>query len=369
LKYVRCGALALAVAFVVAGCARTSAPPAQQAQPTPTPLPTTADPLNGAGVSPANLRHRIAAVMVDNFPNARPQSGLHDADLVYEVEAEGGITRYLALFLGRAAAEVGPVRSARTYFVDLARPYDPLFAHAGQNDDTIDVLKELRASGFADMDQIQHTPEAFWRDDTRDMPHNLYTSVVKMRTVGPTYGYADTPYKGRVFAFDDDRPDPPASAPADAPTAGTSADTLVSPPAAPTSPPLIPEAVISFWQDYDVHFVWDGLAYQRFIEGQAQHDRDDDRPYEVSDIVAVWVPATVLDAIGDLRMDVYGTFPALVIRRGHVTRGSWIASGPSTLPSLVGENGATLPLTRGQIYIEVMPQGSSVKIGNKTWSH
>jgi hypothetical protein len=328
-----------------------------------------ADPLDGTGAAPADLRHRIAAVMIDNFPDARPQSGLHDADLVYEVEAEGGITRYLALFLGNAAAEVGPVRSARTYFVDLARPYDPFFAHAGQNDDVIDVLKELRAAGFADMDQIQHTPEAFWRDDTRDMPHNLYASIVKMREVGPKYGYADTPFAGRVFEFGDEATDPGAAASGDAPAFGASDAALLSPATLPTPPPLVPEAVVSFWQDYDVHFVWDGVAYQRFIDGQAQHDRDDARPYEVADVIVTWVPATVLDAIGDLRMDVYGTFPALLIRQGRASTGSWIESGPTTLPELVGDNGSALPLTRGQIYVEVMPQGSSVKIGKQTWSH
>jgi hypothetical protein len=368
LKQLRSGALALAAAMAVAACARPTTQPAQTPRPSPSPRPTIADPLNGAGVSPASVRHRIAAVMIDNFPDARPQSGLYDADLVYEVEAEGGITRYLALFLGNAASEVGPVRSARTYFVDLARPYDPFFAHAGQNDDVIDVLKTLRAGGFADMDQIQHTPEAFWRDDSRDMPHNLYASVVKMREVGPTYGYPDSTFTGRGFEFEDDRAGARGGT-ASSTLSSPSADAPLSAAAVPASPPLVPEAVLSFWQDYDVHFVWDGIAYERFIDGQAQHDRDDDRPYEVSDIVVVWVPAKVLDAVGDLHMDVYGTFPALLVRQGRVAAGNWNASGATTLPTLTGEDGSPLQLTRGQIYVEVMPQGSSVKIGKQSWSH
>ena len=315
--------------------------------------------------------------MIDNYPDARPQSGLHDADIVYEVEAEGGITRYLALYLSDAAAEVGPVRSARTYFVDLARPYDPLFAHAGQNDDTIDFLRELRNSGFADMDQIQRTPDAFWRDDSREMPHNLYVSVPKMRTTGPTYGYEDTRFAGRGFDFDEDRTIGAVRDPSPAQSAGANNDAAVSlaeaqtpaPAAIPAPLPFIPEAVLSFWQDYDVHYVWDGVAYQRFIDGQSQHDRDDNRPYEIADVIVTWIPATVLDAIGDLRMNVYGSYPALLIRQGCATTGTWSASGPAALPELVGENGAMLSLTRGQIYVEIMPQGSSVKIGNQTWSH
>lgn len=350
----------MAAALASGACAKQASTPAPTSSPSPAPTPVVANPLNGLLVPPPDVAHRVAAVMIDNFPDARPQNGLHDADIVYEVEAEGGITRYLALFLSTAAAEVGPVRSARTYFVDLARPYDPYFAHAGQNDDTIEFLATLRAAGFADMDQILRTPEAFWRDDSRDMPHNLYVSIVRMRKVGPSYGYADKRFSGDEFAFDhsaDRRTDPTAAA-----------SQALTPSATP-SPPLIPEAVVSFWLEYDVHFVWDGTAYQRFIDGQAQHDRDDDRPYEVNDIIVVWIHANVLDAIGDLSMDVYGTYPAVVVRDGRAIPGKWIASGPAAAPRIEDHTGAPISLTPGQIYIEIMPQGSTLKVGKQTWSH
>src|SRR4029077_11678317 len=112
--------------------------------PTPKPKVLAVDPLDGVLVDPSSLRHRSSAVMIDNYPiDARPQSGLHDAEIVYEVEAEGGITRYMALYLASTPAKIGPVRSARTYFVDLARPYDSLFAHAAENDDVWEPLKLL----------------------------------------------------------------------------------------------------------------------------------------------------------------------------------------------------------------------------------
>ncbi len=347
----------IALAALCAGCARQALTPSTSASPTPTPTPVVANPLNGTLVPPGAIRHRIAAVMIDNFPDARPQSGLHDADVVYEVEAEGGITRYLALFLGTAASEVGPVRSARTYFVDLARPYDPFFAHAGQNDDVIEFLASLRAAGFADMDEIQHTPEAFWRDNSRDMPHNLYTSIVRIRKVGPTYGYADKAYGGDQFSYAE-------------PTVTATPDSADSPQPSPSATAgLIPEAVVSFWLEYDVHFVWDGVAYQRFIDGDAQHDRDDDRPYEVSDIVVVWIPAKVLDSIGDLSMDVYGSYPAVLVQAGRATAGRWVAAGATSLPRLEDDSGSPMRLTPGQIYVEVMPQGSSLKVGKQSFTH
>jgi hypothetical protein len=137
---------------------------------------------------------------------------------------------------------------------------------------------------------------------------------------------------------------------------------------APAIPP-VPNVVASFWLEYDVDFVWDGAAYQRFIDGGAQHDRDDDRPYEIDDIIAVWIPAKVLDSIGDLSMNVYGSYPAVLVRDGSATEGRWTAPGPDSPPTLVDESGMPLALKPGQIYVEIMPQGSSLTLGKKSWSH
>ncbi len=338
---------AAACALFAAGCAQHAASVPPSNKPTPRPIPTTTDPLNGAIVPLASVKHRVAAVMIDNYPiDARPQSGLHDADIVYEVEAEGGITRYMALYLAGQPKKIGPVRSARTYFVDLARPYDPFFAHGGQNTDTIDKLKELRAGGFADYDEILQAQAAFWRDDTRDMPHNLYTSIERIRKTAPEYGTKDTAYAQQEFDF------------------------TASDPRAPGAPPSeVPPVLISFWNDYNVLFVYDGTGYQRYIDGAVQVDRDDARPYSVANIIAVWIPATVLDSIGDLAMNVYGAFPAVLIHDGRAETGTWVAPGPADVPSLFGADEKPLVLKPGQIYIEVLPQGSRIASGKSVWSH
>jgi hypothetical protein len=310
--------------FSAAGCARHQPPPtpAPSPSPTPTPRPLAVDPLNGTLVDPQSLRHRIAAVMIDNYPiDARPQSGMHDAEIVYEVEAEGGITRYLALYLSPTPSKIGPVRSARTYFVELTRPYNALFAHAGENDDVWGPLKLLRADGFADMEQIVGTPEAFWRESTRDMPHNLYTSVAQLRAAAPNHGWPDSPYTRPGFAF-----------------------TYLN-------QSHIDAATVTFWNHYKVEYRRSGSAFERSIAGGVQHDLDDPRPYQVSDIVAIWIPARVLDELGDLSMTVYGEFPAFVVRPDHMQAARWIATGPDTPPQLVDDAGDQVPLTRGQIYI------------------
>jgi hypothetical protein len=191
------------------------------------------------------------------------------------------------------------------------------------------------------MDQIVGTPEAFWRDSTRDMPHNLYTSVPKMRSTAQLYDYKDTPLDAEEFAF---TPDPPAGASA-------------------------PDTVLTFWLNYKVRFRPAGHGYVRIINDEVQHDLGDPRPYVVSDILAVWIPAKVVDSLGDLDMDVYGTFPAVLVRDGRATQGSWVAPGPNTMPELLDKQGEPIPLAPGQIYIEVLPQGGTLQTGKNVWSY
>ncbi|HXW76947.1 MAG TPA: DUF3048 domain-containing protein, partial [Candidatus Eremiobacteraceae bacterium] len=314
--------LILLLAALAAGCVHK----APVAAPTPKPKPSShliASPLNGLPVPPASVRHRISAVMIDNYPHdSRPQSGLRFADVVYEAEAEGGITRYMALFLEQAPPKIGPVRSTRLYFVHFSQPYNPYLAHAGENDDVWEPLKELRAGGFADMEEILIAEDAFWRDDTRDMPHNLYTSVALLRKSAANLGWPDTPFRGHLFRYaglDDPMPAPAAA----------------------------PGVTLDFWLRYSVRYVYNQGTYLRYIGGVAQHDLDDAAPYRIADIIVTWMPASVIDSQGDLHMDVFGDFPAVVIRAGQTIEGTWSQPDGASLPRVTDASGAPVKLVPG----------------------
>src|SRR3989344_6912600 len=98
--------------------------------------------INGIYVEEIVSTLRPLAVMVENHPDARPQSGLSEADIVYETLAEGGITRFLVLFQSRAANEIGSVRSARDYFAEIANEWGALYAHVGGSNEVIANLKK-----------------------------------------------------------------------------------------------------------------------------------------------------------------------------------------------------------------------------------
>ena len=122
----------------------------------------------------AHTLYSAVAVSIDNQEGAWPQSGLSRASLVFEFMAEGGITRYLAVYWTQDAAKIGPVRSTRIYFDNVAAAYGWPLAHAGGN---VDALKAIGPLGIKNLDQIYGSEQWFWRSTDRQPPHNLYTST------------------------------------------------------------------------------------------------------------------------------------------------------------------------------------------------
>ncbi len=150
--------------------------------PPPPPPPPVYCPLCGEELpAGTDLSHRPLMVSIDNHPAARPQAGLTDACVVFEVLAEGGITRLLPVFVHGLTERVGPVRSARHYFLDLSEGLDALYTHAGQSPQAIVDLRKLKVP---DLNEFE-LEEAFWRESERKAPHNLYTSIPMLRTVAP----------------------------------------------------------------------------------------------------------------------------------------------------------------------------------------
>src|SRR2546425_11632061 len=120
-------------------------------------------------------------VVVDNAPPARPQWGLSQADIVYEVPTEGMITRFLALFCNGGPDTLGPVRSLRLQFLAIARDYGATIAHSGSSESALEAL----ARGGGPVINEFWRAQPFRRDHTRQMPHNLFTSVTKLRVDSP----------------------------------------------------------------------------------------------------------------------------------------------------------------------------------------
>lgn len=114
------------------------------------------------------------SAVIDNHPGALPQKGLQDASIIWEILAEGGITRLLAVFTDRLPQLAGPVRSARTYFNTIANQYGGLYLHSGGAPDALEELA-LKTFSFTDVNEFSNG-STFFRDSKRKAPHNLFTT-------------------------------------------------------------------------------------------------------------------------------------------------------------------------------------------------
>ena len=133
----------------------------------------------------ASVTKPVTAIMIENSPDARPQSGLKDAEVVYEAIAEGGITRFLALYQQHAPSLVGPVRSLRPYYLSWATPYDASIAHVGGS---ALALQTIRNGSYRDIDQFFNAG-TYWRASDRRAPHNVYTSFERLNALNAAKKY------------------------------------------------------------------------------------------------------------------------------------------------------------------------------------
>ncbi len=120
------------------------------------------------------------AIMVSNGADARPDAGIESAALVYEALVEGGITRFLAVFNPYAVTQkIGPVRSARSYFVTIAEELNALFAHVGGSPGALADIR--KTSDLIDLNETGSDEIYFWRIKQRSAPHNTYTSLEQLQ--------------------------------------------------------------------------------------------------------------------------------------------------------------------------------------------
>jgi hypothetical protein len=149
----------------------------------------------GEEVDEATFNKIPFMAIIENSEGARPQSGLSEADIVYETMAEGGIPRFIALFQKNSPEEIGPIRSARPYFTSISEEYNLPFAHCGGSEEALSYIQNNDLMSINEMKYGNY----FWRDKSRKAPHNLYTSSSKLRNFISTKAYYKTNSPWRKF--------------------------------------------------------------------------------------------------------------------------------------------------------------------------
>ena len=132
---------------------------------------------------------RPIAVMIDNVDGARPQAGLNDAYMVYEITVEGGLTRLMALFKGVDLEKIGPVRSSRHYYLDYALENDAIYVHYGWSPKAESDISTLKVNNI---NGITASSSTFWRVSDKSSPHNAVTSTKKILDAAKSHNYRTT---------------------------------------------------------------------------------------------------------------------------------------------------------------------------------
>jgi hypothetical protein len=274
-------------------------------------------------------RTRPVAIMVDNHPNARPQSGVSKADVVWEAPVEGGLTRNMLIFRSASTTEIGPVRSARPYFLRWAREFDAIYAHVGGSDE---ALAQLAAGtlGLDDANEFSNG-STFWRDSRRDAPHNTYTSNLRLKQLMEKKEWSAT-----TEAID---------------TTARSREAATGTPA--TRINIIPiegGETIEFRADARE----DGYALWR--RNHQMRDRDGSPIVPRTVVVLGMDVLTVPDPQGKglIGLQTIGAGTARVFRDGLMLSGTWKKTSAADPTSVIGTDGQKIPFAEGQVWYVVI---------------
>jgi len=300
------------------------------------PKPTTVpSDLSGLPVAPSVNQLPVTAVMIENSIDARPQSGLGQASVVFEAIAEGGVTRFMALYQDTSPSNVGPIRSARPYYIQWDLGFNAPYAHVGGSPDG---LADIKAWGVEDLDEFANGG-SYHRISTREAPHNVYTAISTLNQLETSKGYLHSTFTGFVRKAKEQ--------PAKTPTAASIDLTLSGP-------------------IYNPHYDYVAAtnSYNRSEDGAPQIDANTNQQISPKVVIAMVVPESLgaLDATGAYYSDynVIGSGPVDVFQDGTVTTGSWTKAGNTNPLTFADSNGQPIKLNSGTTWITAVTAASDI---------
>lgn len=316
--------------------------------------------LDGVFVEEGKERPPMVGVMVENMDEAQPISGIADANLVFEAVTEANVTRFLALFIlggpasggpeaGPRDIEIGPVRSARPYFLDWASELDTLYGHVGSSPAAYEMLRKRGVEGVHDLDQW-YKDEYYFKKNGRPRPHHLYTNTELLRRAyekeytpseSPPLGGGEktisSPSKGEVrrgfepWQFKNDAP--------------------------PDLRGNVSEIKVGYGGQYAVQWLYDKSEnhYKRMQWGGTHKDASG-KEVITKNIAMAFQEMKVLDAIGRKEFKTIGEGKGLVFQDGRVVVGIWKKPSPRERMRFFDAQGGEVEFNAGVTWVEIVPK-------------
>jgi hypothetical protein len=311
--------------------------------------------------SAAWSNERPLGVMVNNHVEARPQSGLNQADIVYEIVAEGGITRFLAFYLTNQPAKVGPIRSIREYYLEVVKEVgDAMIMHIGYSPQALEAIETwpvrslIRLGLNCDNVLPDPTDQDCWRNKARvdadvAWEHTAYGNVALLRKAGVDAGWEGKPDDFKSWSFKDD------------------ANKYAQMPAAL-------DISVDFWTkgDYSAAFKYNSTnnTYLRYesldAQGQPvpQIDLESNKQLEVNNVVVQFAVETAVagDEKGRLEYQLTGSGEGLIFVDGKVIKATWSKASRGGRTMYYDTNGQEIAFNRGKFWISIVPSRNADQV-------
>lgn len=306
----------------------------QEPPPEPEEPPKYYSPLTGKEFESENPTKRpVTAVMVENSPEARPQSGLEQADMVYEAIAEAGVTRFMAVYQESAPAKVGPVRSARPYYVDFALGLDATYGHVGGSPE---ALRDIRSLGVKDLDEFSNAG-TYWRASDRYAPHNAYTAFERIDTANKNKGFTSSEFK--PFERKIDVPQTPTASTINFNISGA---------------------------NYNPKFNYkkDTNSYLRQMAGAPHKDQQSGKQINPKVVIAMVTNKGLSSDGYHTTYKTVGSGKVYVFQDGIVSEGQWSKPDRKASLELTDKNGLPMTLNAGKTWITLVGSANDVRYTN-----
>lgn len=281
-------------------------------------------PLTGIG-SLLPIDQRITMIIIENHSQARPQTGLDKADLVYEMLAEGGISRFAAFYQSQYPETVGPVRSIRPYFIRLSEGYDAYIVHAGWSPEAQQIiLKEKLPS----INGLALEPTYFWRVKDRKAPHNLYTNFNHILAAAKKLNLRE---ESKIPTFSFLKPTDEIN--------GENATNIK----------------IRYSSSYSVSYAYDENTqlYVRSMNGEVHRDAATNEALTATNVMVIMTKHKVLDNEGRLFIDITSGGKGYLFQRGKAQEITWKNVDGVIYPY---KDGQQLSFYPGQTWVNVVTE-------------
>ena len=335
--------LALVLIIVYASSSKKT-PQVPASEPTEvTPIdPTPSDPIEPDTITVVDedSNERPLAVMIDTNIGDAKHAGLQDSFVNYEIIVEGGLTRIMAIFKDKEVGIIGPVRSARNYFIDYALEYDAVYAHFGWSPNAEADIKELQVENINGM--VDTDP--YMRDRNLPSPHNVFTSTKKLKSMLEKKQYATTTSNWKVFSYSIPEVDL------------TSVDS--------TGVATANKVSLTYSGTETRNYTYDSTNqyYLRFKNGAEHIDRKSESQLHYKNIIIMKVENKTIDKEGRQELKTTGTGEGYYITDGYVLPIKWSKETRSSKTVYTYKNGSEVILNDGNTFIQIVPTSSNIVI-------